>query len=101
MTDWHIDKSALVRLGASPDAAGWASRVERGLVRITTLARLEVDYSARSDADLRAGLRQPPVSGFWHGTAPCVRRRCCLCCWGISDPCFEPHCFAVTHHDSE
>ena len=64
MTDWLIDKSALVRLGASPDAAEWASRIERGLVRITTVTRLEVGYSARSGADLRAGLRQPPVSAM-------------------------------------
>ena len=64
MTDWLIDKSALVRLGASPDSAAWASRIERGLVRITTVTRLEVGYSARSGADLRAGLRQPPVSAM-------------------------------------
>ncbi len=63
MTDWLIDKSALVRLGASPDAAGWASRIERGLVRITTVTRLEVGYSARSGADLRAGLQVGPGSG--------------------------------------
>jgi predicted nucleic acid-binding protein len=62
VTSWLIDKSALVRLGASPDAASWASRIERGLVRITTVTRLEVGYSARSGVDLRAGLRQPPVS---------------------------------------
>ena len=64
MTSWLIDKSALVRLGASPDAAEWASRIERGLVRITTVTRLEVGYSARSGQDLRAGLRQPPVSAM-------------------------------------
>ncbi len=64
MTSWLIDKSALVRLAASPDTAEWASRIERGLVRITTVTRLEVGYSARSGADLRAGLRQPPVSAM-------------------------------------
>ena len=64
MTDWLIDKSALVRLGASPEADDWASRIERGLVRITTVTRLEVGYSARSGADLRAGLRKPPVSAM-------------------------------------
>ena len=64
MTDWLIDKSALVRLGVSPDADEWASRIERGLVRITTVTRLEVGYSARSGADLRAGLYQPPVSAM-------------------------------------
>jgi predicted nucleic acid-binding protein len=64
VTDWLIDKSALVRLGASPDGAEWASRIERGLVRIITVTRLEIGYSARSGADLRAGLRQPPVSAM-------------------------------------
>ena len=63
VTAWLIDKSALVRLADSPDAADWASRIERGLVRITTVTRLEVGYSARSGQDLRAGLRQPPVFG--------------------------------------
>jgi hypothetical protein len=64
MTTWLIDKSALVRLGASPDADEWAGRIERGLVRITTVTRLEVGYSARSSQDLRAGLSQPPVSAM-------------------------------------
>ncbi len=58
---WLIDKSALVRLGHSPDAAAWASRIERGLVRITTVTLLEVGYSARNADDLHAGLRRPPV----------------------------------------
>ena len=64
MTTWLIDKSALVRLAASPDAGEWASRIERGLVRITTVTRLEVGCSARSVHDLRAGLREPPVSAM-------------------------------------
>jgi predicted nucleic acid-binding protein len=64
VTEWLIDKSALVRLGESPDAADWANRIERGLVRITTVTRLEIGYSARSGPDLRAGLRQPPVSAM-------------------------------------
>ena len=64
MTAWLIDKSALVRLADSPDAADWAGRIERGLVRITTVTRLEVGYSARTAQDLRAGLRQPPVSAM-------------------------------------
>ena len=64
MSPWLIDKSALVRLTASPDAAEWAGRVERGLVRIATVTRLEVCYSARSGPELRAGLRQPPMSSM-------------------------------------
>ena len=64
MTTWLIDKSALVRLAASPDAAEWADRIERGLVRVTTVTRLEAGYSARSGPELRAGLRQPPLSSM-------------------------------------
>jgi len=56
--------SQLIRPAASPGAEEWASRIERGLVRITTVTRLEVGYSARTAADLRAGLRQPPVSAM-------------------------------------
>jgi predicted nucleic acid-binding protein len=64
VTSWLIDKSALVRLAASQDAADWAARIERGLVRIATVTRLEVAYSARSGSDLRAGLRRPPLSSM-------------------------------------
>ena len=64
MTTWLIDKSALARLTASPDAAEWATRIERGLVRITTVTRLEVGYSARSGSDLRTGFAQPPLASM-------------------------------------
>lgn len=64
VTVWLIDKSALVRLAGSPDAAEWAARIGRGLVRITTVTRLEVGYSARSGPELRAGFRQPPLSSM-------------------------------------
>ena len=64
VTSWLIDKSALVRLAASPNADEWAQRIQRGLVRITTVTRLEVGYSARSGQQLRAGLREPPLSAM-------------------------------------
>ncbi len=64
VTTWLIDKSALVRLGASADAAEWAERIERGMIRIATVTRLEVGYSARSGPELRAGLRQPPLAAI-------------------------------------
>lgn len=50
---WLIDKSALVRLAGSPDAREWAGRIERGLVRVSTITRLEVGFSARSARDLQ------------------------------------------------
>ena len=61
---WLIDKSALTRLPRSADAEEWASRIQRGLVRITNLTRLEVGYSARSGHDLRQGLQRPPLSNM-------------------------------------
>ena len=64
MTEWLIDKSAMVRLADSPDAELWAERIERGLVRITTVTRLEVGYSARSGQDARSMFTSPPVSAM-------------------------------------
>jgi predicted nucleic acid-binding protein len=64
VTDWLIDKSALVRIGASPDAATWAERIERGLVRISTVTRLEIGFSARTGNELREGLRTPPLASM-------------------------------------
>ncbi|WP_322780888.1 PIN domain nuclease [Frankia sp. Cas4] len=61
---WLVDKSALVRLSESPDADLWLSRIQRGLVRITTVTILEIGFSARSVDDLRVRLRRPPVSAM-------------------------------------
>ncbi len=64
MTTWLIDKSALVRLAACPDAATWAARIQRGLVRISTLTRLEVGFSARSANELRQSTAKPPLASL-------------------------------------
>jgi predicted nucleic acid-binding protein len=64
VTTWLIDKSALVRLATSPDAGEWASRIQRGLVRISTVTRLEVGFSARSADDLRTSIDQPPLASM-------------------------------------
>ena len=64
MTTWLIDKSALVRLASSPDTEEWASRISRGLVRISTLTRLEVGFSARSAEDLRRSRDEPPLNSM-------------------------------------
>ena len=61
---WLIDKSAYARLGRSPDDQTWAGRIDRGLVRITTLTRLELGYSARTAADWRAELDVPPLAAM-------------------------------------
>jgi predicted nucleic acid-binding protein len=64
VTDWLVDKSALVRLGSSPDAQEWASRIGRGLVRITTVTRLEVGYSARNAEQALSAFRGPPLTAM-------------------------------------
>ena len=64
MTDWLIDISALVGLGDADDGQRWAERIERGLVRVSTVTRLEIGYSARTGEELRAGLRRPPLASM-------------------------------------
>ncbi|MDR1450457.1 MAG: PIN domain nuclease [Propionibacteriaceae bacterium] len=64
MKGWLIDKSAYARLGASPDAPEWARRIERGLVRIATVTRLEIGYSARSGAHFRSEFELPPLASM-------------------------------------
>ena len=62
MSGWVVDKSALVRLDSSADLDTWMTRIDRGLVRVTSLTLLEVGYSARSVADLRQRRQRPPLS---------------------------------------
>lgn len=64
MTGWLIDTSALAQLANSPDAGEWAQRIERGLVRIATVTRLELGYSARSGPSLRSSTQRPPLSSM-------------------------------------
>ncbi len=59
-----IDKSALVRIGNSPSAPEWADRIQRGLVRISTVTRLEIGYSARTGAQARTAWRTPPLAAM-------------------------------------
>lgn len=58
---WLVDKSALVKLSSSPQRQDWLKRIERGLVRVTTVTLLELAYSARSAADMAAMLHQQPL----------------------------------------
>lgn len=64
MTDWLVDTSALSRLSSAPDAATWADRIDRGLVRIATVTRLELGYAARSGPELRAAGQRPPLASM-------------------------------------
>lgn len=64
MNHWLIDKSALVRLANSPDADEWANRIGRGMVRVSTVTRLEIGYSARTAAQARTAWRKPPLAAM-------------------------------------
>jgi predicted nucleic acid-binding protein len=78
VSGWLIDTSALARLHDSPDAEAWAERIGRGLVRIATVTRLEVGFSARSGADLRVALHRPPLSAMpVEYQTPAIEDRAC------------------------
>jgi len=64
VSTWLIDKSALVRLHLAAEPATWLERIDRGLVRISTITRLEVGYSARTAGDHRSLLDGPPVASM-------------------------------------
>ena len=63
-TIWLIDKSAIGRLHLAADAAGWAERIERGLVRISTVTRLEIGFSARSGGDHQVLFAESPIASM-------------------------------------
>jgi hypothetical protein len=64
VTSWLIDKSAYARLqldhAANRDQ--WSARIGRGLVRLSTITRLELGYSARSGDTGRRQFALPPLS---------------------------------------
>lgn len=62
VTGWLIDKSALHRLTDASDE--WLYRIQRGLVRISTVTLLEVGFSTRNGADHRSTLGEPPIASM-------------------------------------
>lgn len=64
VTNWLVDKSAYVRMqsGQAADLAKWNARIERGVVRLSTVTRLELGFSARSGESGRMALALPPLS---------------------------------------
>jgi predicted nucleic acid-binding protein len=62
VTVWLIDKSAYTRLSAATDAEEWVDRIERGLVRISTVTRLEIGYSFRTGEQARSESAAPPLT---------------------------------------
>ncbi|KPN49844.1 ribonuclease [Mycobacterium intracellulare subsp. chimaera] len=61
---WLIDKSAFARLGLAAEPDTWANRIERGLVHISNLTRLEIGYSALSGEDARHQFRESPLAAM-------------------------------------
>jgi predicted nucleic acid-binding protein len=64
VTSWLVDKSAYVRMqtGQAADIAEWSARIERGLVHLSTVTRLELGFSARSGEVGREAFGVPPLS---------------------------------------
>jgi hypothetical protein len=64
VTSWLIDKSAYARLQLDQTANRdqWNARISRGLVRLSTITRLELGYSARSGELGRRQFAVPPLS---------------------------------------
>jgi hypothetical protein len=62
VTSWLIDKSAYARLVHSPDAEAWLTRIDRGLVHISTVTRLEIGFSFRSGEQARRETSSPPLA---------------------------------------
>jgi len=61
---WLIDKSALARLSHCREPDLWSNRIERGLVHISNVTRLEVGYSARSGDVARREFRESPLAAM-------------------------------------
>lgn len=61
---WLIDKSALARIAQSSDLELWSNRVERGLVHISNVTRLEVGYSAQSGDTARRQFTESPLAAM-------------------------------------
>ena len=76
LTTWLIDKSALARLKTSPNAEPWRNRIDRGLVRISTVTRLEVGFSFRNIDNAQREATSPPlVSMPLEYISPAIERR--------------------------
>ena len=74
LTTWLIDTFALYRISDADDE--WLPRIQRGLVRISTVTLLEIGFSIRNDKDHRSTLREPPLSSMpIEHTTPAIEAR--------------------------
>lgn len=61
---WLIDKSAYARMQAGQvvNVDEWNARIERGVVHLSTITRLELGFSARTGRAGREAFEAPPLS---------------------------------------
>ncbi|MHA6750170.1 PIN domain-containing protein [Dermacoccus nishinomiyaensis] len=64
VTSWLVDRSAYVRMqaGQAQNMTEWNSRIERGLLHLPAMTRLELGFSARSGDAGREAFGLPPLS---------------------------------------
>lgn len=64
VTTWLIDKSAYARMhsGHAANMDRWNSRIQRGLVHLSGISRLEFGFSARTGEAARESFGLPPLS---------------------------------------
>lgn len=73
---WLVDASALAVIPRSPDVDLWSTRIQRGLVHISTVTRLEVAFTARNGPDLRRLLTTSPMSALiTESVTPAIEAR--------------------------
>lgn len=73
---WLVDASALAVIPRSPDVEIWSARIQRGLVHISTVTRLEVAFTARNGPDLRRLLTTSPMSALiTESVTPAIEAR--------------------------
>ena len=80
MTDalqrWLVDASALAVIPRSPDVDLWSSRIQRGLIHVSTVTRMEVAFTARNGPDLRRLLTTSPMSALiTESVTPAIEAR--------------------------
>src|ERR1700747_2817368 len=61
---WLIDKCPWARRAQSRDPDVWSTRIDRGLVHISNVTRLEIGYSAQSGDVARREFRESPLAAM-------------------------------------
>jgi predicted nucleic acid-binding protein len=76
LTHWLIDTSALSRLCISGEHQAWHGRIDRGLVGLCTVSRLEMGFTARSASDWARIMSTRPVTELTlELTTPAIEAR--------------------------